>query len=46
MRMFFLFLSVIWDDRDKLLVWHLRYHIAALVGAAWLGRSLGQWLAS
>jgi len=46
MRMFFLFLAVVWDDREKLIVWHLRYHLAAVFAAVWVGRNLGQWLGS
>lgn len=40
------FLHVLWLDRDKLIVWHLRYYLAAVFGLVWVGRQLGAWLAS
>jgi len=40
------FLRVLWLDRDQLIVWHLRYHIAAFFALVWLCRKLVVWLAS
>lgn len=35
-----LLLRVLWDDREKYLFWHLRWHIAAWVAVAYLVRWL------
>lgn len=45
MNMLWLTLSVLWADREKMVFWVLRWHIAAVVGCVLAGRSLAHWLA-
>lgn len=40
MSMFALFCRVLWDDREKSVFWHLRWHLIAIGCVVWGAREL------